>query len=90
MKVKREVQSQISLTLFVDDGNESKQAIEALKTISEPFKVYDIQSLNMAKGDEIAAPTLYAPEGIFRGWKEIQTFVRIPREMRYRPIVAQL
>lgn len=74
----------ITLTLFVDDSDDSKQAIEALKSIKETFTIYDVQSLNMTKGDEIKAPTLYAPEGIFRGWRQIQTFVGIPADMRYK------
>lgn len=76
------------LTLFIDDSEESKRAIEALNSIHEHFATYDVKSLNMAKGDEFEPPTLFAPEGVFRGWGQIQTFVRIPPTMRYKVLAT--
>lgn len=75
---------EISLTLFVDDGHESKMAREALEAIQEPCNFYHVQALHVAPGDEIEAPMLYAPEGVFRGWRQVQTFLKIPPNMRHR------
>lgn len=82
-------ESEIILALFGDDSDETKKAVEALQEIHEQFYFYDVHSLHMTKGDEIEPPTLFAPEGIFRGWRQIQTFLRIPRDMRYGTVSAR-
>jgi hypothetical protein len=88
MKSNQASKTEIILTLFIDDSAESKQAIEALNAMREDFRIFDVRSLNMVKGDEIEPPTLFAPEGIFRGWRQIRTFVNIPPNMRYRALAA--
>lgn len=78
---------EVFLTFFGDDREESLIAKRALKEAGERCYFYDVRTLHKASGDEIEVPTLYAPEGIFRGWKQIQTFLGIPSDMRFDALV---
>ena len=89
MQIKGNRDPEVSLSLFVDDSEDSTKARRAIESIQEPCNLYHIRELNMVAGDEIDAPLLYAPEGIFRGWKQIQAFLKIPQSMRYKTLVPE-
>jgi len=78
--------SEAKLFLFCNDSSESKAAKAALEMKGEPCNYYDIRNLVTDEDMSDEVPILYAPEGTFIGWKQIQLFLRIPEEMRHHSL----
>lgn len=71
------------LALFYDGSEESREAKECLSKKGEPCAFYDVRDLPTAAGEPMRAPTLFAPEGIFQGLKQIRFFLGIPSQHRW-------
>lgn len=73
------------VTLFFDGFQEESLAVRrTLEERGENFNSYDIRDLNLAPGDEIKSPTIYSPEGIFEGARQVEVFLRLPSEARVK------
>jgi len=70
----RTEQKIIRLTLFVDDQEESNNAIKVMKKTGLEFEIWN---KNGEEGDYWTPPVLYAPEGIFKSLKNINSFARM-------------
>ncbi len=77
-----------TMSLFFDGSADSQRAKRALEQSGARCSFYDTRSLRISPGDQIAPPILYAPEGIFNGWSQIQTLLQIPPEMRFDALRA--
>ena len=77
------------LSLFYDDGAESEEIKRILQRRRDRCNFYCLPEISVAQGDRMVAPTLFAPEGIFEGAKQIQVFLSIPTGMRYHTLLRK-
>lgn len=64
------------IIFFHDSSSESQRVKQMLEERGEKFNSYNIHDLKFASGDEIGAPTIFAPKGTFRGFQRIEVALR--------------
>jgi hypothetical protein len=72
------------VTLFYNGSAESQRVKQIMEERGENFNAYDIRDLTLAPGSELKAPTIFSPEGIFQGPRQVEVFLNIPPEARVK------
>lgn len=73
--------------LFTDNGAESKRARKFLKQAKIDFVEYDVKDQQelgcCGEGFTTEVPSIFAPEGIFRGMGEIRKYVKLMKDRKH-------
>ena len=81
--------SDTRLFFFYDDELDSQEVKRLLEQRDEKCYFVHVKEFRTAAGEQVVAPTLYAPEGVFEGIKHIKAFLGIPDAMRYHKMLAR-
>ncbi|KAG2478567.1 MAG: hypothetical protein NPMRTH1_420010 [Nitrosopumilales archaeon] len=64
--------------LFIDDGKESKVAIQLFEKAGIAYVTYHIKKLEESCCGEVPttiSPSVFAPDGVFKGFEEVKGYV---------------
>ena len=64
--------------LFIDDGNESKTAIDLIKQENIDYLEYNIKKFEESCCDEVPTtitPSIFAPEGVYKGFSGVKKYI---------------
>lgn len=64
--------------LFIDDGRESKDAIQLFEKAGIEYVTYHIKKFEEGCCDEVPttiAPSVFAPDGVFKGFEGVKDYI---------------
>lgn len=68
--------------LMIDDSDECKEAEQLLKNEKIPYVIYKVEkgSQGCCGGYTTETPSIFAPEGVFKGLDAIREYIKIAKE----------
>lgn len=72
--------------LFIDDGNESNQAVQLLENERIEYTPYHIKKFEESCCGEVpttTAPSVFAPDGVFKGFEGVKNYVSYRKSDEY-------
>ena len=72
--------------LFIDDGNESNQAIQLLENEKIEYTPYHIKKFKESCCGEVpttTTPSVFAPDGVFKGFEGVKEYVSYRKGDKY-------
>jgi len=72
--------------LFIDDGKESKAAIQLFEKAGMAYVTYHIRKFEESCCGEVPttiSPSVFAPDGIFKGFEGVKDYVSFRKSKAY-------